>query len=454
MSQALALQEAFERALEAIPARVLHGGLAIGYSGGLDSTVLLHLAARWANEHGLPVHALHVHHGLSPHADAWSLHCQQVCAALYLSCQILRVEVKPEDGGGLEQAARQARYQALLSTCQTLGVSALLTAHHQDDQAETVLLNLLRGSGVAGLGGMREAAARGPESALHLLRPLLDQPRARLQAWAAEHGLSWVEDESNQALHLRRNLVRHVLLPAIEAQFPAAAPVLARSAAHLRDAQDLLAQLAAIDMRSVGREQGAGLDVSALAALPQTRIDNLLRHWLGTQGLQAPSTAQLEQLRVQMLQAGQDRQPQCRFGNALLVRAGGAIRLAPAWSAPCVSDIALTWEGQSRFDFPDWHGSLLVRPNESGGLPAELLREELRLSARRGGERLRLHVGRPSRSLKNLYQEQGIPAWSRGFLPLIYSGQHLLYAAGLGMDSRYLKAEAGFSLHWESDLTG
>ncbi len=449
MSQSLALDKAFERALEAIPARVLHGGLAVAYSGGLDSTVLLHLAAEWARRRDIAIHALHVHHGLSPNADAWALHCQQVCAALQLPCQILRVQVMAE-GEGLEQAARHARYAALFSACHRLGACALLCAHHQDDQAETVLLNLLRGSGVAGLGGMHHDSLRG-DTAVHLLRPLLDQPRSALQAFAQARGLSWVEDESNQALHLRRNLVRHVLLPAVEEQFPAAASVLARSAAHLRSARNLLDQLAAIDMQANSREQGRALDLAGLSALPSERIDNVLRFWLRQQGSQVPGSARLEELRVQMLHAGQDRHPQWQLGNLLLLRSGGTIRIAAAMPPPPAEEISLNWQGESRLAVPAWHGALHFTATDSAGLPAAMLQNALRIAPRAGGERLQIHPRRPSRSLKNLYQEHALPAWQRPFLPLVYGADVLLFAAGLGMDCRPLQDGPGYLLHWESD---
>lgn len=450
MSQSLALEQAFERALEAIPARVLHGGLAVAYSGGLDSSVLLHLAADWARRHERPLHALHVHHGLSPNADRWAQHCQQVCATLSIPCQLLRVQVNAA-GLGLEQAARQARYAALYAACERQGVSALLCAHHQDDQAETVLLNLLRGSGVAGLGGMHELAVRGA-GGTHLLRPLLDQPRAQLEAYARAQGLSWVEDESNQALHLRRNLVRHVLLPAIEAQYPDTAAVLARSASHLRESQALLEQLADIDLQTVARAQGAALDVAALSALPVARINNLLRHWLARQGVQAPSTAQLEQLLSQMLEAGPDRQPQCRFGPVTVLRDGATIRLGATLPPAPTQEIVLDWQGQTRLPVPAWHGTLVVTPSASDGLPGTLLADGLRLACRRGGERLCEHLQRPSRSLKNLYQEHRVAPWTRAYLPLVYAGERLLYAAGLGMDIRSVQSGPGYRLHWESAL--
>lgn len=451
MSQSLALEEAFERALEAIPARVLLGGVAVAYSGGLDSSVLLHLAVNWARQRAIPIHALHVHHGLSPNADDWALHCQQVCAAMAVPCEILRVQVAA-DGDGLEQAARHARYAALLSACRRVGALALLSAHHQDDQAETVLLNLLRGSGVAGLGGMHEQTLRGDDLQVLLLRPLLDQPRQALESWAKAQKLRWVEDESNQALNLRRNLVRHVLLPAVQAQYPAAASALARSATLLRSAQSLLEQLAGIDLQVVGREQGGALDIESLSALPPERIDNLLRFWLKRHALQAPSAARLEELRRQMLHAVQDRQPQWQFSNVVLYRAGNAIRMRRALPAAPMQDVMLRWQGESRLAVPAWHGALLISPSETHGVPATLLQQSLLVSVRRGGERLQTDSKRPSRSLKNLYQEHSLPAWSRPFLPLVYARAELVFAAGLGMDSRHVCPGPGYRLDWESDL--
>lgn len=450
MSQAPALEQAFKRALEAIPARVLHGGLAVAYSGGLDSTVLLHLAAQWAREQGLPLHALHVHHGLSANADAWALHCQQVCAALGLACRVMRVSVQAE-GEGLEQAARQVRYRALFAACRELQVQALLTAHHQNDQAETVLLNLLRGAGVAGLGGIHEQTLRSDAAQVHLLRPLLDQSRATLQAWAESQHLSWVEDESNQALHLRRNRLRNSLLPAIEEHFPAASAALARSARHLRDAQRLLEQLASIDMQSATRQAGAALDLASVSALAPERIDNLLRYWLKQRGLLAPTSAQLEDVHRQVLEAAADRQPGIRLGDFILHRARGLLQLSPAVPAPPGQDLPVEWKGEASIAVPSWHGRLCITPCAGEGVPAAVLESGLRISPRRGGERLRLHADRPSRSLKNLYQENELPAWRRPWLPLVFGSSGLLYAAALGMNSESLQAGPAYRLHWESD---
>ena len=453
----LAIDHAFERALGAIRARVCVSGaplaVAVAYSGGLDSRVLLQLAAAWGRGSGVRVHALHVHHGLSPNAQAWSEHCEQACAALNMPLEVLRVQVR-NAGDGIEAAARQARYTALGDACRRLGLNVLLTGHHQDDQAETVLLQLLRGAGVAGLAAMsalQQESVAGP--GIVLGRPLLDIRRAAIAAWAEAHGLRWVEDESNAQTHFRRNAVRHLVLPAIEQAFPNCIDLLARSAAHLQGAQGLLEDLARIDLaRCAGH--ASSLKVEALARLPLERANNLLRYWLHSLSGVLPSAAQLEQLRAQATSAP-DAHPLLIFGEFEARRHAGELRLLPRHArqdrsaGPC---LRLQWQGQGSIAVPQWGGRLSFTPVTGPALPPELLRgAALELRPRVGHEKLQLAPNRPSRTLKNLYQEAGIPAWRRPGLPLLWQGDQLLFAAGVGADCRFLQDGPGYCLTWESE---
>lgn len=274
--------------------------LVVGYSGGLDSTVLLHALhrlERW------PVAAWHVHHGLSPHADAWAAHCQAQAHAWGVPCAVRHVEVARDSGAGLEAAARAARHVALAEAMDTGAGDWLLLAHHQGDQAETVLNNLLRGAGVLGLAGMAERSGR-------VLRPLLGIARPELHEYAVQHDLRWIEDESNGDEHYTRNWLRRRVLPLLTERFPRAGARLSASAAHAAEAQGLLDQLAAIDAGAVdGAAPRFPLPLATLRGLTPARATNLLRVALAAAGLQAPSAVRLSEFVRQCREAGPDRHP-------------------------------------------------------------------------------------------------------------------------------------------------
>ncbi len=453
----------FTRALEAIPARVVVSGedqgtprIAVAYSGGLDSSVLLHLAARYCRAAGVALHAFHVHHGLSANAGKWLAHCRREAGALGVPFDAREVVVKDVADHGTEQAARLARFDALAEMCEQHQVAVLLTAHHQDDQAETVLLQLFRGAGLRGLGGM--AALHDDHELLGegiaVLRPLLDCSRAELEHYAREHPVAHVDDESNADPRFRRNAIRQRIAPVIDEHFPGFAATVSRSARHLQAAQRLLDELAAIDLASCS--QGGALAIESLRALSPERVDNLLRHWLLEHGAsELPSEAQLRQLHHQMLDARSDAQPELLLSGLRLQRqADWLVALRDVGTlAPPESTIEIRWQGEQAIEVPGWQGSLSFEEAGAGGLdPALLQRGPLLLRPRSGSERLKLALNRPSRSLKNLFQESGIPAQTRPWLPLLYIGGELAFAAGLGADARLKRTGSGIRLHWLSSL--
>ena len=451
----------FERALEEILARVVTStgsttstgaGIALAYSGGLDSSVLLALVSRYCANKAIPLYAFHIHHGLSPNADVWLSHCEQQAAAAGAQFAAQRVSLEGTDEHGIEQAARTARYQALTALCGTHQLPLLLTAHHQDDQAETVLLQLLRGAGLPGLSGMAslhtEHALLNDE--LSLGRPLLGFTRTQLEALAQDFGISWINDESNADTRYRRNAVRQLIAPLIETSFPGFAAQIARSSSHIQAAQRLLDELAVIDLQTCGHE--ASLDLARLAALSTDRIDNLLRYWLQQQGLRLPSTAQLTQLREQMLNASSEAHPLLNLAGVTLERRAGLLTVTDSFlsAAPPSEPLTLHWQGEAEIVVPEWHGKLVFESSLGQGLDRiHLAAEPLILRPRSGSESLKLDIKRPSRSLKNLYQESKIPARERPWLPLLYSGESLVFAAGLGMDVRQGLVEQGVCLRWE-----
>jgi len=286
----------------------------LGLSGGIDSVVLLHALWRMARAEAPAIHlsAAHVHHGISTRADDWAAFCSACCARLEVPLRVVRVEVPRDSGEGLEGAARRLRHGVFAE----LDADWLALAHHRDDQAETVLLNLLRGAGLTGAAAMPPAARRG---GLRLLRPLLGSGRAELESYARAHGLAWIDDESNADTRLTRNFLRHEVLTAIEARLPGSEAALARAAGHFAEALGLLDELAEQDWQQVRRGDAAQL--SGLRELSPARLKNLLRWRLRQLGWQVPVTTRLDEFARQLLAAGPDRHPELRLPGGRL-RAG------------------------------------------------------------------------------------------------------------------------------------
>lgn len=384
-----------ERALATTPpGRVVW----VALSGGLDSSLLLSLAAEARARHGrCELRALHVHHGLQAAADDFEIHCRELCAALRVPLAVERVAVTRRDSLGLEAAAREAR-QAAFARHVRPG-DHLWLAQHRDDQAETFLLAALRGSGARGLAAMpptREWRGR------HLVRPLLDVSRAELEAEAARRGVRWVDDPSNADERLDRNLLRHRVLPLLEARWPAARASLARSAAHAAETETLLEELADETLVRLGGEPGR-LDLAALRALTAPRCRLLVRHCCRRLGLPTPPAARLEALLVQ-LDARRDAQACVAWpGAEARLWRDALYLLAPLPDLPAGWEAY--WEGGSDLSTPQ--GRWPVRLVREDGVPATL-----RLAPRGGGERLRL-PGRGGRDLKRLMQEWGVPPWQR-----------------------------------------
>jgi len=400
--------------------------LTLALSGGLDSVVLLHLLLAQRRQHPFDLQAVHVHHGLSPHAERWADFCAQLCAAREVELSIHRVRIARDDAAGIEAAARRERQRIFA----VLDTDFLLTAHQQDDQAETLLLQLLRGAGPKGLAAMAESQGRPGWQAAHL-RPLLGVPRAGLLDYAQAHGLVWVDDESNQDTRYRRNALRQQAMPLLAAHFPGAAATLARAAALQADAAELLDNLAQLDAATA--VAGDRLDCAALAGLSRPRARNLLRYFIERQGQPMPCARQLNEALHQLLDARHDARVCVRLGQVEVWRFRGGAYLAAVAPAPAAP---VRWRGEASL----WVAAAGVRVQMEAVTGAGLKRAmlaagEVVLGVRQGGERLRLHAGGPRRSLKNLLQEQAVPPWRRDRLPLLWCDGRLLWAAGIGLDA-------------------
>jgi len=426
--------------------------VAIALSGGRDSAALLHACAAWRDA-GARVRlvALHVHHGLHADADVWECACERMAEAVGVAFHARRVQVAGDAGQGVEEAAREARYAALDDLCAATGASILLTAHHQDDQAETVLLQLMRGAGLDGLSAMPMVRA----GAVTLLRPWIDVPRSEIELYAHTNALTWVEDPSNSDARYARNALRP-LLTGMADHFPAYREALARSAAHLADAAALIEEIARADLTQITSAEG--LDVAALIALSEPRQRAALRAWLAQAGMRALSTRRLDDLRTQLTNARDDGALRIELPAGQIRRYRGVARIeahadeAPEWGAVTigVAQFDPAHRIDQRVDVGAWGGALLFSPVVAAGIAAQILQAPLSLAPRRGGERIVLRPGGPSRALKQAYQEAGIPAWERGRLPLLYAGETLVFAAGLGMDQATVSSGPSWQITWSA----
>jgi tRNA(Ile)-lysidine synthase len=402
-----------------LPARLL-----VAFSGGMDSTVLLHALTSLRVPGRLPpIEAVHVDHGLSPASAEWARHCEDLCRSLDVTMHARRVTARAEPGQSPEAAAREARYAALRVV---VGEGdALITAHHRDDQAETLLLQLLRGAGPAGLAAMPEQA---PFGRGRLLRPLLSVPRAALRAYAESENLRWVEDESNLNTDLDRNFLRHEILPRIERRWPGASVTLAR-AARLQAEVEALSRALALDDGAPGGGTDATVQIEKLARLTPIRQRNLLRHWLREQGLPLPAYRRLEELRRTMLEAAPDRCPLIAWPGAEVRRYRGRLyALRPVGQANSNPE-ADWWPGRPLA--LSWLGKVLAAsPIHGAGVRWDPSEGPLRLRWRKGGERCRPAGRRHHHALKKLFQEAGVPPWERNRIPLIYKGNELVAVVG------------------------
>jgi tRNA(Ile)-lysidine synthase len=419
--------------------------LVLGLSGGVDSVVLLDILARLLKPLCFKLHAVHVNHQISPNAPAWAEFCRELCAALDVPLEIATVDLQGRRGIGLEAAARAARYQVLARQ----QADFVVLAQHLDDQAETVLLQLLRGAGAKGMAAMPELGTQHSALSTPLLRPLLEISRAEIERHAREHGLRWVDDESNQDIAYDRNFMRHQLLPLLERRFPAYRATLSRASRNLAEAAQLLEELAQIDAKAA--LAGATLDLGVLRTLSTARAKNLLRHYLDGFAIAAPA-ARLEEMLRQLIEAPVDAKVRITLGSHELLRFQDK-----AWvrqrGVVVDKDRCWHWNGERELRLDDVLGTLSFERG-GGDVSLEKLRAQpVTVRLRQGGERLRPDCKRPRRSLKSLLQETGVPPWQRGQLPLLFCGDRLVFVPGIGVDCEFQAGpgEPALVVRWEPD---
>lgn len=416
--------------------------LCVGLSGGRDSVVLLHALCQLALPNELA--ALHVHHGLSANADAWANFCTKLCHDWGVPLTVKHVDVPHDSGMGIEAAARRLRHAAF-AEC---GAHWVALAHHRDDQAETVLLNLLRGAGVDGAGGMVVERPHGKQG-VRLIRPLLNAPRSVLEAYAATHGLAWIDDESNADTDFRRNYLRHEIMPRLAARFPSGAAALTRAAGHFNEGAQLLAELAAQDRCALA--PNGRIEIARLNALSQARARNVLRHELELAGCTMPDARWIEEALRQLANAHAEAATCVSVGRHELHAYRGELYLIEVQPLP--PEQALLWQGEEALP---WAGGMLrfIPQNGAGLSRARLAEGELRIARRSGGEHLQLDARRPRRTLRNLLQEAAIPPWQRERLPILWCGEQVAWIGAVGMDCRFACApdEAGVVVVWKNGL--
>ncbi|MEG5899311.1 tRNA lysidine(34) synthetase TilS [Enterobacter bugandensis] len=411
--------------------------LLVGFSGGLDSTVLLHRLKLWRDrDPGVQLRAIHIHHGLSRHAEEWVAHCEALCEAWAIPLIVERVTLADE-GLGIEAQARKARYTAFAGVL--LPGEALVTAQHLDDQCETFLLALKRGSGPAGLSAM---PARSDFAGTQLLRPLIGETRASLEAWAREHQLSWIEDESNRDDSYDRNFLRLRVLPLLSERWPHFADATARSAMLCAEQESLLDELLSEELSDLISEDGA-LAIAPLEAISPARRAALLRRWLATHHAAMPSRAMLSRIWDEVAQAREDASPCVHLSGYEVRRYKG--KLWWVKYSPSLTDVVLHWTSpEAPLILPRDTGSVSLMPTGHVRLPKPGEPVSVRFKA--GGL---LHiVGRNGgRKLKKIWQEYNVPPWLRDTTPLLFYGETLIAAAGVFITQEGW-TEEGASFEW------
>jgi len=441
-----------ERIADALMPVVPAGGsILLGLSGGVDSVVLLHLLQQISPHHSWRLSALHVHHGISPRADSWAAFCADLCARYGIPLRIEHVDIAPLRAHGVEAAARKLRHAAFAR--QPCDFVAL--AHHADDQAETLLLQLLRGAGVRGASAMPAVSLSNPSKrplltaragAPNLLRPLLHCSRQEIIDYAAANKLQWIEDESNTDDSYPRNFLRHRVLPLLGERFPAYRDTLARSAQHFAEASKLLDELAQQDAAQTIHADT--LAVAALQALSIPRAKNLLRYFLHSLGAPMPQAVQLGDMLHQLCGARGDAAVCVEYDGWEVRRYQGKVYVLRA-PGEFDQSLVLPWHGEAELDWPALNERLHFKNTQGSGIGlAKLQRAPVALHLRQGGEALRPHPHAATRTLKNLLQEHHVPPWQRDRLPLLYCGDELVCVPGVAVAAEYqaVAEEAGISI--------
>jgi tRNA(Ile)-lysidine synthase len=392
----------------------------VAYSGGIDSHVLLHLCYM----SGLSVRAVHIHHGLQAEADSWDEHCRNVCAKIDIGYKCIHVDARPEPGESPEDAARNARYRALEN--ELAAGEVLLTAHHQDDQAETLLLQLMRGAGPAGLAAMPLIKPFGKG---YQLRPLLGFSQRQLRDYARQHKLAWVDDPSNADTSYDRNYIRKQVMPVLTQNWPNASQSLSRAASLQQDTLEIIDVMAATDLAAVATQQANSLSITKLRQLTESRQYNVLRYWINNAGFDKARRNILQEVIESVLPAAEDAAPLVLWGNTEIRRYHDALYILQALNSHEIHHV-YAWDGEQPLYVETLHLELRLEQSLGKGLMQNAVARGLTVRFRQGGEQIKPHGRQHTHSLKKLMQDAGIPPWQRNRIPLIYIDHELACVCG------------------------
>lgn len=413
----------------------------VAFSGGIDSSVLLHALASNREFHQTAIVAIHINHGLHEAASDWAEHCRDIAAKLGVEFICKSVEIDDQSGLGIEATARQARYEAFGEIVQD--GDCLLSAHHEDDQAETLLLNLMRGSGLAGLAGIGTAQRFGRG---WLVRPLLGISGSDIKSYAEEQGLCWIDDPSNLDTRFDRNFLRQEIFPALEKRWPGVAQRLSKSAELAGEASELLNDLAQVDLATAVPDR---LNIDLLKSVSEKRQRNLLRYAIRLCGLPPPPATRLRQITKELIPAKEDAQPLVAWPGVEVRRYRDNLYLLG--DSPAEEELArsnLTPDG-SWLDLGVGSGQLRLEAGVDGGIDSGAVEDGLSLRFRKGGEEI-CPVGRMrTHKLKKLLQEDGVVPWMRQRIPLLYSGDNLVAVGDLWIASEASKSK-GYGVNWRN----
>ena len=402
----------------------------IAFSGGIDSTALLHNLVIQCDELNIPLHAIHINHNLYEISDSWSRHCEEICRFYNVEAEILNVDASTHGSSSPEEYARDLRYMKME---QLLGDNELLfLAHHREDQAETLLLQLMRGAGPEGLSGMpfKKKLGRG-----WMIRPLLVYSKQDLKQYNLENNLEWIEDPSNRDTRIYRNFIRHKVMPLLREKWPSAVNSIARAAENQSDYLEILDEVARMDHKVCRGTNNAELLIDKLTALSIARQKNLLRYWIRLNEHALPSSVKLHQILVEVVNARQDAMPCIQWKNTEIRRHRNRIYIMHPLP-DCSDRGTIRWNLHEPLSLP--YGFLIAKHTTGDGIKSSIIVDDsLDVSFRKGGEAMHATGSTNSKKLKKLYQEADIPAWLRDKIPLLYSRDNLVAVAGLWVDKKY-----------------
>jgi tRNA(Ile)-lysidine synthase len=417
--------------------------MTIALSGGIDSMVLLHLLHQLQKKNRFILNAMHVHHGLSQNADNWVKFCEKLCMKLSVPLDVEYIQLPHKKSLGIEGEARRLRYEKLLQSKSDL----IVLAHHADDQAETFLLQLIRGAGVKGLASMTHF-----DDCRRLWRPLLNTSRIEIESYAKQHKLKWIEDESNQNTDFDRNFIRYKVLPLLKNRFNHIIKVISRSSRHLAEAQNLLDDLAKLDLKRYLKSNKYiyKLQVKTLNELSLIRAKNLLRYWLELNDQLMPSKDLLDELLRQVLTAKKDATLKIELSKNHEIRRYKDEIYIVQKNQNEQKKYEIIWNGESEILLPNGSKLTFKKVKGRGILLSKLKNKKLMITNRQGKQSLKLDSNRPTKTLKNLFQEAHTPPWIRVNLPLIFIDHVLAFVPDVGIASnmRSKKTELGLEIEW------